>query len=125
MSKVYYLINEKKEIIQDGFVKFNENCLEIEQKDYFIKNGYNGKLFFADYMQTDEYKEKARIWEEEYKIQKFRAERETECFPIINRGNLWYDRLTIDQKTELEQWYQNWLDITKTQKIPEKPTWLK
>ena len=47
-----------------------------------------------------------------------RRRREKECFPIINRGLLWYDRLTQEQLNELDQWYQDWLDAPKTRVIP-------
>lgn len=53
-----------------------------------------------------------------------RFKREKACFPIINRGELWYSRLTADQKKELDAWYQAWLDVTGTKVIPEKPEWL-
>lgn len=55
----------------------------------------------------------------------YRRQRETSCFPIINRGILWYDQLTADQKSELETWYKNWLDVTETLQIPARPAWLK
>lgn len=54
----------------------------------------------------------------------YRKRREVECFPIIDRGRLWYDTLTEDQLSELKTWYQAWLDGTNTQTIPEKPEWL-
>lgn len=47
------------------------------------------------------------------------------CFPIINRGKLWYDKLTDEQLTELDKWYNEWLDATETLIIPKKPDWLK
>ena len=53
-----------------------------------------------------------------------RLMREKLCFPYINRGELWYNRLTAEQKTELEAWYQEWLDVTVTLTIPSKPEWL-
>ena len=53
-----------------------------------------------------------------------RHTRETQCFPIINRGALWYERLSAEQKEELNIWYQAWLDVTETGVIPEKPKWL-
>lgn len=55
----------------------------------------------------------------------YRYQREIECFPIINRGILWYERLSAEQKEELNIWYQAWLDVTETKIIPDKPTWLK
>lgn len=54
----------------------------------------------------------------------YRRRRELECFPIINRGQLWYDTLSEGQLSELKNWYQAWLDGTNTQAIPEKPEWL-
>lgn len=58
------------------------------------------------------------------KQQQLRKLRETECFAYINRGEMWYKRLTEEQKIELDAWYQAWLDITETLEIPSKPTWL-
>ena len=54
----------------------------------------------------------------------FRSLRERDCFPIINRGQLWYQTLTEDQLIELNKWYKDWLDVTKTLVIPTKPSWL-
>lgn len=54
----------------------------------------------------------------------WRRRREKVCFPIINRGQLWYDSLTDVQKVELQTWYKSWLDITKTYTEPAKPIWL-
>lgn len=60
----------------------------------------------------------------ELTIGDLRYMRDIQCFPIINRGALWYDRLTTEQKEELNTWYQAWLDVTETKIIPDKPTWL-
>ena len=51
--------------------------------------------------------------------------RTTECFSYINRGQLWYDMLTAEQKEELKEWYISWLDAPATLTIPEPPEWLK
>lgn len=53
-----------------------------------------------------------------------RSKREKQCFPYINRGELWYSKLSDAQKTELNTWYQAWLDVTETKIIPEMPSWL-
>lgn len=53
-----------------------------------------------------------------------RSQRAKVCYPIINRGELWYSRLTDDQKEELNTWYQAWLDVTDTRVSPDMPTWL-
>lgn len=50
--------------------------------------------------------------------------REEECFPVINRGKMWYDQLTEEQYLELRQWYFDWLNVTETRIIPTRPAWL-
>lgn len=57
-------------------------------------------------------------------IDNLRVQREDECFPIINRGQLWYDNLSDDQLQELNEWYRDWLDVTETRVVPTKPSWL-
>lgn len=54
-----------------------------------------------------------------------RQRRESECFPIINRGKPWYDTLTEEQTAELNTWYQSWLDAPQTGTTPEAPEWIK
>ena len=46
------------------------------------------------------------------------------CFSVINRGKLWYERLTNEQQGELRAWYQAWLDVTDTSNIPRTPEWI-
>lgn len=60
----------------------------------------------------------------EIELNNLRNQREIQCFPIINRGRFWYDTLTENQINELRIWYTNWLDVTETKIIPEKPEWL-
>lgn len=122
--KIYYLQNENKEIIQDDFERFDESCLEMDKDDYRIVNGYNGALFFADYTKTDEYKQKAENFCREAEINELRHRRTAECFSVVNRGAVWYERLTDKQRQELETWYQAWLDVTDTKVIPTNPIWL-
>lgn len=60
----------------------------------------------------------------EKELNDLRERREIECFPYINRGELWYDSLTQEQRIELSVWYHAWLDVTETRIIPTKPSWL-
>ena len=53
-----------------------------------------------------------------------RHRREKECFPIINRGRLWYDLLSQKQEDELFNWYLMWLDAPATKVVPEPLTWV-
>lgn len=57
-------------------------------------------------------------------VEELRSRRASECFPVINRGAPWYNRLTAGQVAELDAWYQSWLDVTETKIVPEKPQWL-
>ena len=76
----------------------------------------DGALVFDDAQAAAEQAEAAKA--------AYRQRRQTECFPVINRGQLWYDTLSEGQLSELKNWYQAWLDGTNTQTIPEKPEWL-
>lgn len=53
-----------------------------------------------------------------------RERREKECFSVINRGKLWYDRLSREQLSELDSWYQDWLDAPEKGVIPPLPNWV-
>ena len=53
-----------------------------------------------------------------------REQRNRDCFPIINRGYLWYSTLNIRQWLELKKWYLAWLNVTETFTIPDRPDWL-
>jgi len=53
-----------------------------------------------------------------------RSRRETECFSVINRGQLWYEGVSLTQLLELREWYKAWLNVTETKVVPGKPAWL-
>ena len=80
------------------------------------------KYINGEFVLDEEYK-KTQI--EETELLEIRLQRELECFPIINRGSLWYSMLTDEQVAELDTWYQAWLDAPSTKEIPTKPEWLK
>lgn len=69
--------------------------------------------------------DKLRVDTEASELVKIRQRRELECFAYINRGNLWYEMLSNDQKIELKNWYSAWLDAPETRVIPSAPVWLK
>ena len=64
------------------------------------------------------------VLQTEAKKAEFRLRRETECFSVINRGQLWYEGVSITQLLELRQWYKAWLNVTETMVVPERPAWL-
>ena len=61
---------------------------------------------------------------EQIKVDSLRKQRESECFPIVNRGALWYDKLTEQQRSELSVWYEAWLDAPATGEAPVLPAWI-
>lgn len=57
-------------------------------------------------------------------LRRLRERRTKECFSVINRGKLWYDRLSLEQYRELKVWYEKWLNVTNTLVAPERPYWI-
>ena len=53
-----------------------------------------------------------------------RARRERECYSVINRGQLWYEGISLARLAELRKWYKAWLDAPATLVIPDRPAWL-
>lgn len=60
----------------------------------------------------------------EDKQNSIRARRERECYSVINRGQLWYEGISLARLVELRQWYRAWLDAPATLIIPDRPAWL-
>lgn len=57
-------------------------------------------------------------------VEEIRQRRQTECFSVIDKSQLWYDRLTKKQHEQLDEWYKAWLKAPETLTIPAKPKWL-
>lgn len=117
--KINYELDSNKKIISWMAIPFDETkpFIEVEDPHSEIIVGYtkikNGKLY-TNMKEVNLGRKKEQI----------RLRREKECFPIINRGVLWYESLTNEQKEELKVWYQAWLDATETLVVPDKPSWL-
>lgn len=58
------------------------------------------------------------------KIATIRARREKECYSVINRGQLWYEGISLSRLAELRKWYKAWRDAPATMVIPDRPDWL-
>ena len=90
--------------------------LDLFTQQHFAYRIEDGKLVYdaAEYEthKTEEQKEE------------YRRRRETECFSVINRGQLWYESVSLSQLLELRSWYKAWLNVTETMVVPEKPTWI-
>ena len=118
------LCDERGFVQSFAFVGDLVNCTEVpepEELDHFMHQFYafrlqDGKLVYdpAEYeaYQTEELKTE------------YRQRREKECFSVINRGQLWYEGISLSQLLELRQWYKAWLNVTTTLVAPEKPKWL-
>lgn len=61
------------------------------------------------------------IEEQKNIIRRLRGNR---VFPIINRSAFWFNSLTEEQKQDIQNWYQEWLDAPENLVIPERPAWL-
>ena len=101
-----------------------ENGIEVETPenidafiDIFRAYRYEDGELVLDEKRLDELNNERLADELRYK-------REKQCFPIINRGALWYGRLSDEQKVELDAWYQAWLNVTETKVVPNVPEWL-
>ena len=105
-----------------GFGSLSVTVVEPENLDDFERNygsyclSENGMLIKND--------DKQKEIKNQKELASLRSQREKTCFPYVNRGEIWYSRLTAEQKEELNKWYQAWLDVTYTKAIPEKPEWL-
>lgn len=109
-------------IIAASEIKFSD-AYEYADEEYSI--GFDGKIYSESEMQSVDYLTRKAEYDNNIRLSAIRAQRETECFPIINRGALWYDKLTVEQKAELAVWYQQWLDAPETGIMPTIPKWLK
>lgn len=88
-----------------------------------FENNY-GSYYLSDGNVLIKSSDKQLEIEEKRMLTNLRFQREKACFPYVNRGYLWYSKLTDMQKDELDSWYQAWLDVTTTKVIPETPEWL-
>lgn len=103
-------------------IKFDDTY-ELADEEYDV--GFDGKIYPTSEMQSADYIARKAEFDNNMRLSNIRLQRETECFSVINRGELWYQRLTLDQKTELAAWYQAWLDAPQTGIVPQNLNWIK
>ena len=111
--KAYALVGS----FASGFVTVDEPA----NIDDFENNYHSYYLSGNSLVKNDE---KQHEIEDNRVLSVLRSHREKVCFPYVNRGYLWYSKLTEEQKEELELWYQAWLDVTETRVEPDMPRWL-
>lgn len=118
---MFYQKNNCGKIIAYGINKFSNDCIETTNK---IVRNIDGEFVFEVETLTEEYISRKSEDEQRERLRELRYKRMHDCFPIINRGQLWHTRLTDEQKAELDAWYDAWLNVTDTLQIPTKPAWL-
>lgn len=123
----------KKEIIENVLTGYNEYDKEVKDEQ--------GNLLYIEHIKEPIYEQQVSYvdYTLDEILEYLRSIRWSECFSIINRGVLWYNTLTDEQRLELDKWYKKWLDITDTYRIeyeknpdleiesimPSTPSWLK
>ena len=122
------------EVPSEYVPEFVLSNLNSSAQDLILNNSQMYEKFITDpkFVKSSDFNDDLTFSQEKYNIrlfgletEKFRQRREEECFPVINRGKLWYETLTDEQVVALKKWYQDWLDVTDTRIVPEKPEWLK
>lgn len=102
--------------------KFKKEEFTKELKDFCNNNGY----MLLDINEGEYIYELAKAPEETEKdIQRrLRQRREYVCFRrLATYCPFYFDKLTAEQKEELKQWYQAWLDAPQTLVEPTAPEW--
>ena len=122
MKKAYILIGKESEIIAISN-EFEDGLIEVEYDETLMKDISDGYCYYENGKVVR--KESLGKFVSEMLASDMRCMREAECFPIINRGNLWYNNLTEQHKSELSNWYTAWLNVTETLEVPNRPEWLK
>lgn len=104
---------------------FGSDAVEVKEPEnlYDFENNYSS-YYLSDGNVLVKSDDKQKEIEDQRELASLRSQREKVCFPYINRGELWYSKLTAEQKDELDVWYQAWLDVTETRIVPDTPEWL-
>lgn len=109
---VYGILDDSEEV--DDLTDDEYEDFQLNYECYCIKDG---KVVKDEDRLADIFLER--------KSQELRDKREKVCFPIVNRGGLWYDLLSEKERADLLEWYMAWLDATETLIEPEMPEWLR
>lgn len=132
MKYYVYLADDNKTICSVSCDK-TDNSIEIDTDKPIEDLAFGG----YEYVNGELIKNNEKY--NEFKSNEIRVLRDEICFPIIDRGKLWYDTLADWQLEELNNWYHAYLDLPNTYAekkargevfniediIPENPKWLK
>lgn len=100
-------------LIEEDIFSFCTSHPHLTDGGYFLVNN--------EIVENVEETQKCLVNHEKMRLRELRK---SECFTIVNRGQLWYASLTVMQIQDLTNWYQAWLDVTDTLTVPPKPEWL-
>ena len=96
--------------------------IEVEEPEGFSPDKFQAWKYDGEKLVYD--MEQAQKIQNNYRKNEIRARREKECFSYVNRGMLWYNKLTPEQDIEFQNWYDAWLKAPETLIIPKKLEWL-
>ena len=96
--------------------------IEVEEPECFSPDKFQAWKYDGEKLVYD--MEQAQKIQNNYRKNEIRARREKECFSYVNRGTLWYNKLTPEQDIEFQNWYDAWLEAPETLIIPKKLEWL-
>lgn len=96
--------------------------IEVEEPEGFSPDKFQAWKYDGEKLVYD--MEQAQKIQNNYRKNEIRARREKECFSYVNRGTLWYNKLTTEQDIEFQNWYDAWLEAPETLIIPKKLEWL-
>lgn len=96
--------------------------IEVEKPEGFSPDKFQAWKYDGEKLVYD--MEQAQKIQNNYRKNEIRARREKECFSYVNRGTLWYNKLTPEQDIEFQNWYDAWLEAPETLIIPKKLEWL-
>ena len=120
----------KIQIDENGYVKNyvivgeSSACdIEVHEPEGFSPDNFKAWKYDGDKLVYDG--ERAKALEIERNKDEIRFERQRVCFPVVNRGQFWYDTLTQNEKDEIREWYQKWLDAPETGIIPDDLDFIK
>ena len=113
------------QIVCDGAEIASDKRIELETPDNFEEIFDNFSCYKYENGQLILDENRKIEYDLELTKENIRINRSNICFPIINRGVLWYNMLSEKQRNELNTWYQKWLDAPETLDVPETPNWIK
>ena len=101
-----------------------EGSITVDEPEDMIDFEQNYQAYHYDGLEIKRDKSKVSQVELERKKDEIRLDRERMCFRVVNRGALWYETISAEQKAELSDWYKKWLDATDTMVEPKTPEWV-